>query len=273
MAVTIRHAPVIASGRAVSAIRTSRKVAIFGTHQPSLVDAPWTDDSWERWGHATGRNWYSRQMDLYFDLHPKACWTRGGKKGHDYPLWLKRQTTPIYMQQRYSEVPASMEYPKRRILQEFGGARPYFTNHVAWMLALAFTENVTTIGLFGINYAIQSEYLMQRASCEYWIGRAQERGIHVILPEQCTLLREPGLLYGYESHDEETGIIKREYKVKEWTRAETIEPGPPPPELRAKPTPEILEQIKQEEAEYPRPEWALGPLPDKGNGKPVEGNA
>lgn len=268
MAVAIRHAPVIAPGRVVSSARTTRKIAIFGTHQPSLADAPWLDESWERWGHASGRMWYSRPMDLYFDLHPRSCWTRGGKKGANYPKWLANQTTPIYMQERYAEVPASMEYPKRRILQEYGGARPYFTNHVAWMIALAFTENVTTIGLFGINYAIQSEYVMQRASCEYWIGRAQERGLTVILPEQCTLLREPALLYGYESHDEETGQLKKEYRIKEWAHGHDIEPGRPL-SIRAEPTPEIAAEIRQEEIDYPRPDWALGPLPARTDGGAV----
>jgi hypothetical protein len=204
-------------------------------------------------------------MDLYFDLHPKACWTRGGKKGDIYPKWLMNQTTPIYMQRHYPEVPASLEYPKRRILQEFGGERPYFTNHVAWMIALAFTMDVTTIGLFGINYAIQSEYVMQRASAEYWLGRAQERGLKIVLPEQCSLLREPRLLYGYESHSEETGLQKQEYKVKAWPLDE-IRPGQTT--LLAKPTPEVAEDIQQEEMDYPRPDWAVAWMKGKGNGNP-----
>ena len=165
-------------------------------------------------------------------------------------------------------MPASIEYPKRRILQEYGGARPYFTNHVAWMIALAFTENVTTLGLFGVNYAMQSEYLMQRASCEYWIGRAQERGINVVMPEQCTLLREPALLYGYESHDEETGIIRTEYREKVWQPGQDIEIGKPP-SIKAEPTPEILAEIRQEEIDHPRPDWALRPLPARTDGGAV----
>ena len=63
-------------------------------------------------------------MDRYFDLHPKACWDRGGKKGNAYPKWLGRNTVPIYMQKAWDEVPASIEYPLGRILLEFGDSRP-----------------------------------------------------------------------------------------------------------------------------------------------------
>lgn len=209
-------------------------------------------------------------MDRYFDLHPKVCWTRGGKKGSNYPKWLANQTTPIYMQQRYSEVPASIEYPKRRVLQEFGGSRPYFTNHVAWMMALAFIEGVTSIGLWGINYALESEYVKQRASCEYWIGRAQERGIHIVLPDQCSLLRDPALLYGYESHDEQTGVLKAEYAQKEWPKGSDIKPGKPWAQ-RAVPTPEIAAEMEAEDRDFPRPSWALGPLPKRTDGDAREG--
>ena len=39
--------------------RTGRKIALCGSHSASLTDAPWTDPSWEFWGHASSRAWYS----------------------------------------------------------------------------------------------------------------------------------------------------------------------------------------------------------------------
>jgi len=240
-----------------------RKIALCGSHSSSLVDAPWTDPSWEFWGHASSRLYYRYQMDRYFDLHPPACWTRGGKKSAAYPKWLARNTVPIYMQEKYPEVPASVAYPKGRILLEFADARGYFTNHVAWMIALALMEGVDTIGLFGVNYSTESEYMRQRGSAEYWLGRASGRGVRVVLPEQCTLLREPALLYGYESHDETTGFIVDDYKRKEWKPVETIRPGTG---QLAEPPEHLRKEIEQEELDYPRPEWALGPLTNKGNG-------
>lgn len=249
------------------AARTGRKIALCGSHSSSLKDAPWDDPSWEFWGHASSRAWYARQMDRYFDLHSPAVWTRGGKKGAAYPNWLARNTVPIFMQKKYPNVPASIEYPKGRIFLEFADARNYFTNHAAWMIALALTEGVSVIGLFGVNYSTESEYVRQRGSCEYWLGRAAGAGVRVVLPEQCTLLREPKLLYGYESHDETTGLLKDEYKQKVWKGADTIKPLVPGQPIPKGDPPEYLrEMIEQEERDYPRPEWALGPLPDRTDG-------
>lgn len=256
------RAPVAVLAKPPRAItRSVRKVALCGSHSASLADAPWDDPSWEFWGHASSRAWYARALDRYFDLHPRACWTRGGRKTAKYPRWLAGNTVPIYMQDHYDEVPASIKYPKSRILLEFGGARPYFTNHVAWMIALALTEGITHLALFGINYGTEGEYVKQRGSAEYWLGRAEGMGVNVVLPEQCTLLSEPARLYGYESHDETTGQLLPEYAPKVWKPAETITPLKPGQTFeRAEPPKHLREQIALEEKEYPRPAWALGPM-------------
>jgi len=246
----------------------NRKIGLCGSHSASLVDAPWDDPSWELWGHSSARSWYGRAMDRYFDLHPPSCWSRGMKKDK-YTRWLAKNTVPIYMQDVYPDVPASLRYPKGRILQEFAGARPYFTNHVAWMVALALTEGVSTVGLWGINYGTRSEYMLQRGACEYWIGRLEQAGVRVVLPEQCTLLKEPVGLYGYESHDEATGVLLPAYQIKKWPQGpEPVPVGEKPPDL-AVPPPEVVDLIRAEEEESPRPDWALGPLPDKANGDAV----
>lgn len=242
--------------------RTAQKIALCGSHSDSLHDAPWDDPTWEMWGHASSRAYYRRAMDHYFDLHSPAVWTRGGKKGNTYPRWLAKNTVPIYMQERYPEVPASIKFPKNRILTEFSDARPYFTNQVAWMIAFAMTEGVKVIGLFGINYGIESEYVRQRGSAEYWIGRAVERGIRVVLPKQCTLLAEPGLLYGYESHDEVTGRLKDEYRAKQWNTITPLEPGQVPTKRVVFPK-DVAQEFKEQDEDYPRPAWALGPLQSK----------
>ena len=249
-----------------AAARMGRKLALCGSHSASLEDAPWDDPSWEFWGHASSRAWYRREMDRYFDLHVKACWTRVGKKGSRYPKWLASNTVPIYMQRVYPEVPASVKYPKGRILAEFSDARGYFTNHVAWMIALALTEGVSTIGLFGVNYSTEGEYMRQRGSAEYWLGRASGAGVRLVLPEQCSLLREPALLYGYESHDEQTGILKPAYAPRAWKNTEIIMVQPGQKYKTAKPPEHLKALIEQEEREEPRPEWSLGPLPDRTDG-------
>jgi hypothetical protein len=99
----------------------------------------------------------------------------------------------------WDKVPMAVRYPIERVLQEF---RAYFTNHPAYMIALALQEGVETIGVFGCQYAADTEHSTQRGSLEYWLGRAEQAGVDVILPvKQNSVLAFPSKLYGYESHD------------------------------------------------------------------------
>lgn len=254
MALHFKPAAPIPASRAVRSTRTIRKVGLLGSHTGSLKWCPWMDPSWELWGHASSRQWYRRELDRYFDLHRKECWTRNGKKDALYVEWLKGNTVPIYMQERHAEVPASKRYPKEQILMEYGGARQYFKNHLAWMIALAFSEGVTHLGLFGINYGADTEYQTQRGSAEYWLGRAEERGIHLVIPDGCTLLAEPAGLYGYESHDGQ-GMLREQYKARHPKPAETITPLVAGEKReQAKPPTWLVPDIAAEEIH--RPVWA-----------------
>jgi hypothetical protein len=140
-------------------------------------------------------------VDRFYDLHPPHVFQDQRKNGRlNYYEWLKACRVPVYMQDRYPEIHASVRYPRERILAEF---LPYFTSTGAWMVALALTEGATTIGCFGMHYCFGSEYAEQRAGFEFWLGVASGRGVKIVTPEGCPLLREPGELYGYESHTPE----------------------------------------------------------------------
>ncbi len=190
-----------------------KKVALIGGSESTLRYAPWDDPSWKLWAHASCRQKCARMPDLLFDLHPKALWSDPVKKHWDpqYVGWLKQNTTPIYMQQRDPEAPASLEYPYHRIMAEWG-QYPYVANQVGWMVALALTEGVTHIAVYGCEYAHDTEYGPQRGSAEFWLGVAIGRGVQVCLPPTSTLLREPRLLYGYESHP--GGIRDKSYSKR-----------------------------------------------------------
>jgi len=125
-----------------------RKIALLGSHELSLKDAPWGDPSWEFWGHASSRGLYLREPDRYFDRHRKECWTKSNNKGKTYLRWLERNRVPIYMLEKFGEVPASIRYPFEQV--SFGMARKYFTNHAAYMIALALMEGCTHLGFFGV---------------------------------------------------------------------------------------------------------------------------
>jgi len=185
-----------------------RKVACLGG-AATLKAAPWFDPTWELWAHASCRHLCKRDPDLLWDLHPPELWRNAAKKNWDpkYATWLTTNTVPIMMQQVYKDVPASVRYPFEQIVTEF--PRGYMTNHVAYMIALALTEGVTHIGIFGCDYSTNTEYGPQRGSAEYWLGVAEGRGVHICLPPKSDLLNKPHLMYGYESHP--NGIRDKSY--------------------------------------------------------------
>jgi len=87
------------------------------------------------------------------------------------------------------------------------------------MIALALSEGVTHLGFYGIHYALDEEHKKQRSGCEYWMGVAVGRGVQLVIPESAPLLKEPGWLYGYESHDKKV--------------------TPPPPTVRFEPVADL----------------------------------
>lgn len=235
-----------------------RKIALIGT-APTIHYAPWDDRTWEIWAHSSAKG-MAQRVDRYFDLHPQKFWTKRKAWDPSYQQWLTRNPTPIYMQKRYPEVPASVKYPKERILTEF---RPYFTSQAAWMIALALTEGVTHIGLFGVHYASDSEYANQRAGCEYWLGQAEGRGVQIVLPPGNPMLRTPSKMYGYESHN--AGELDPEYRVKK----PTVEPKPGHrvegtiidmnnPEKPRPPLRELMEPTAWERSGHPMPKLVDG---------------
>lgn len=191
--------------------------------------------------------------DVMFDLHPPELWRDPVRKHWDvsYQAFLRQNTVPIYMQQRYPDIPASMKYPFAQVIHQF---RPYFTNHVAWMIALALTEGVTHIGLYGCHYDSDSEYGVQRGCAEYWCGVAEGRGVQVVIPPECNLLNFPPQLYGYESHPDG-------HRVKEYG----LYSHPPVVKTPAAETPTPLAVINMDSPENRTP---LRPLPGP-DGLPV----
>ena len=188
----------------------TKKLALLGRTE-SIKFAPWDDPSWTLASHTSAREFSKREPDWYFDLHRPACFQQQNKAWNgQYYTWLKHLQVPIFMQENWPEIPLSVRYPIERILQE---KRAYLTNHCAYMIALALTEGVKTIGLFGCEYGAGTEYGTQRGSLEYWLGRFEEAGGTVVLPvKHCTLLNFPSTLYGYESHDEH-GKLAGDYKA------------------------------------------------------------
>jgi hypothetical protein len=244
-----------------------RKIGLLGSHERSLDYAPWDDPSWEFWAHASSRGMFKRAPDRYFDLHRQECWSKSNNKGQKYLRWLETNHVPVFMQARYPHIPASVEYPFQRLAMET--PRPYFTNHVAYMIALALAEGVTHIGFFGVNYGVDSEYGTQRGSAEFWMGVAHGKGVQLVIPDTCTLLADPKKLYGYESHDEH-GLLVPEYRKRVHT-PQAVDPDRPlMADGRVTPPSELLAAMRQERLENPAPVGAFASVLDRPVLEPIE---
>lgn len=182
----------------VSPTRTRRKVALVGG-APTLVYAPWDDFGWEIWAHASCAQ-RCKRVDRYFDPHPRHCFEEKAKNGFfNYYEWLQTLTIPIYMQDKFRDIPASVKIPKDRILTEH---RRFLHSTGAWMVALAMLEGVETIGCFGMHFDGAGERQAQRENFLYWLGLFEGNGGRVVTPPSCTLFAVD-TLYGYESHTAE----------------------------------------------------------------------
>lgn len=174
-----------------------KKIAIVGTTS-SLVDAPYNDQEWEIWG-LNGAYDAMPRFDRWFDMHSIDVL----KKYHEsaYFTFLKKAGDKVMMAHKCDELPEAKEFPAMELVKIYGR---YFTNTVAWLIAQAIEElkqrgidKDSTIGLWGINMAMDTEYSIQRPSCEYFLGVAEGAGINVIIPDTSEIMK-CSFLYGIE---------------------------------------------------------------------------
>lgn len=128
---------------------------------------------------------------------------------------------PVYMLKEEKTIPGSIAYPVNEMVREF--ETDYFTNSISYMLALAISEQVDEIHLYGIDMALQHESAWERPSIEYFLGYARGAGIKVVIPDESDLLKCLGL-YGYvPTYEYEAMLREREERTRrslEWTEAE-----------------------------------------------------
>lgn len=109
---------------------------------------------------------------------------------------------PIYMQEVYPEIPASVAWPRNEInawtVAMFGPEAEvdYFTSTPGQMIVTAIFEGYGEIQLYGIDLLQAEEYAYQRPGAEYWIGVARGLGIKVLVPPSSAILKA-NYVYGY----------------------------------------------------------------------------
>lgn len=103
----------------------------------------------------------------------------------------QKKKAPVVSWQKY----ADEKYPLKEIIQYFG--TKYFANSICYMIAHAIYLGYEKIKLYGVDHAMGTPWYEDRTAVEYWLGRAEERGIIVEVPEESQLLKTvTGRLYG-----------------------------------------------------------------------------
>ena len=206
------HLTIIDQAKGLVDIGDRQKIAICGFASSSRHLIPVDDPSWI----IVGLNQLYRHMpraDVWYDIH--LNWEQDNVDGTDHEGWIKSCGIPVFMSDPPKQFPTAVRYPVERLIQKHG--IDYFTSTVSFMIAWAIdcidmkvadTGNAYSdysIGVFGIDLIVGTEYEVQKACVEYWLGIAEGRGIKIVLPPQSALLKQV-YRYGYEKAPD-TGII------------------------------------------------------------------
>ena len=221
---TVRFAYPTVDGQRIAVAQGERrkKIAICSFASSSRHLMPFQEPDWEIWA----MNQFYRhipRLDREFDIH--LNWLADNVPGTDHPKWLSEFPGPVYMADPPDSLPTAIRYPLARMIGKFSD---YFTSTVAFMVALAIDEidqmvearastmdtagltcwqaaeavkalyGEHTIGIFGIDLIVGTEYFEQKACVESLIGEANARGITIALPPQTALMKQRWR-YGYEA--------------------------------------------------------------------------
>ena len=197
------------------------KLAILGT-ATTLYSAPYTDEDFEIWAVAQCVTYAAfKRADLLFEIHDESYW-----KQENVLKRLAATQIPIYMMEKYEEVPESIRFP----LEYLTVYRKYHMTSITYMLGLAYhlfltTGNPKHVSLYGIHMEAKEEYTDQRPCCEYWLGRMEGAGMEIAVPPVGAVLKAPHL-YAYEGYNPvipklrsrlnslQAGLVVRDREVK-----------------------------------------------------------
>ena len=163
-----------------------KKIAICGTC-PSRGLAPINDLTWEIYTIGPGGKNVHRWERL-FEIHGTDSWPEGFR---EYLEELKSEKPPkvIYTEEAMPDWPANVVYPKQEMFEKYG--RMWFSSTIAYALAMALEENVTDLGLYGIDLESGEEYQSQFTGAKYFLHLARLAGVTIHIPQGCGLLRDP----------------------------------------------------------------------------------
>jgi hypothetical protein len=201
-------------------IEGQRSIAIVG-FGGSRRETPWDDPTWAIWTMNDAPTQFAKRADAHFEMHNadvrKRAYTDVNGRLYLASLAKIAAQMPLYMLS--SEVPGALAYPLDVMLAYFKA--DYFASSADYMLALAIYTAETKpelyakrLGFWGIEMAPSVEYARERATFDYWYGRALERGFELVGGPQPI-----GYRYGYSDPELErvkTQVKKRQADIQHW---------------------------------------------------------
>lgn len=196
---------------------------------PTWKDAPITNVQYDVWGMNNLWSLFEREVknetinynpmeyiDLWWEIHTLET------RKPEHLNWLKNiNIVPVMMQKAFPDIPNSIEYPLEEILKKF--KRRYYLCTMNYQIAYAIMQGYKEIIMAGFNMMMTDDFI-QKWSVEYYLGRAEQKGINLIFPEGCDLLTSPKL-YGYEASNT-LGVYMQRYisakEAEDLTKIKTI---------------------------------------------------
>ena len=190
------------------------KVYIMGmaaTHALAPADALEEAEVWKINEAYRLDEYYDRKSRAtrWFQFHQRWDFTRRknvDSKGTDHWTWLRKpHAFPIYMQQKWEDIPNSVAFPLDDIVRDLlGEAVPYhfnfFRNSLAYLIAFATWLGFKEVGIYGWELASDTELKYERPSALFWLGGLAARigADNIELPIGSKLLAGGHRRYAYD---------------------------------------------------------------------------
>lgn len=168
-------------------------VAIMGSATPTRYEAPLNDANWEVWtlNNLAPRDAQGRiRADRWFELHEPRV--------RSIERWARIAALPRPV---YCRTPTDAKHGLSYPFQATRAIKDYFANSFAYMLALAYLEGFTEVGLYGAQLLTGSprERTVEAACVSWWLGFLEGKGVKVIVPQTAWGLAQHPALYGDEN--------------------------------------------------------------------------
>jgi hypothetical protein len=169
------------------------KIAVCGSAPSSRLLAPFHDPSWEIWA-CSPQNYDFPRVDAWFELHSLDRKFVPENKPYSNTLKVHQR---VYVSKADERLPNGIVLDSKPLVKKYGDY--FFSSSLSWMLAMAIEQKPDVIGIWGVDMSATDEYAYQRPGCHYFMQKASEAGIELMLPPQCDLA-EAHPLYGFKEH-------------------------------------------------------------------------